>query len=98
MALLRISYRISIIPTKAITESPIYSLSFDESLNAVMQSCQMDVGIRHWDDVKNFIQTRYFDSKFLSNAEMLFEKVKESLTELDKGRSFQLSINGSSVN
>ena len=58
----------------------------------------MDVGIRHWDDVENFVQTRYFDSKFLSNAEMLFEKIKESLTELDEGRSFQLSIDGSSVN
>ena len=31
--------------TKATTESPFYSLSFDESLNAVMQICQMDVGI-----------------------------------------------------
>ena len=34
--------------TKAITESPFYSLSFDGSLNAVIQSCQMDVAIRDW--------------------------------------------------
>ena len=86
--------------TKAITESPFYSLSFDESLNAVIQSCQMDITIRDWDDVKNLVQTQYFDSKFLQrpNAEMLFEKIKEFLTELDESRLVQLSMDGPSVN
>ena len=51
--------------TKAITEPPFYSLSFDETLNAAIQSCQMDVGIRYWDNAKSLVQTRYFDSKFL---------------------------------
>ena len=41
--------------TKAITESPFYSLPYDESLNTVIQSCQMDVGIRYWDDMKNLV-------------------------------------------
>ena len=43
-----------------------------------MQSCQMNLGIRYWDDVKNLVQTQYFDSKFLQhpNAEMLFEKIE----------------------
>ena len=63
--------------TKARTESPFYSLLFHENLNAVMQSRQMNVGIRYWDDVKNLVQTQYFDSKFLQHlhAEMLFEKI-----------------------
>ena len=43
--------------TKAITESPFYSPSFDERLNAVVQSSQRDVGICYRDDVKNFVQT-----------------------------------------
>ena len=78
----------------------LYSLSYDESLNAVVQSCQIDVGICYWDDVKNLVQTRYFDSKFLQcpNAEMLFEKIKESLTELDESRLIRLSMDGPSVN
>ena len=65
-----------------------------------MQSCQMDVGIRFRDDVKNLVQTGYFDSKFLqhSNAEMLLEKIKESLTELDESRLIQLSMDSPSVN
>ena len=29
--------------------SPLYVLSFDESLNPVSQSCQMDCGVRYWD-------------------------------------------------
>ena len=43
-----------------------------------MQSCQMNLGIRYWDDVKNLVQTQYFDSKFLQhpNAEMLFEEIE----------------------
>ena len=86
--------------TKTITESPFYNLLFDESLSAVIQSCQMDVGICYWDDVKNLVQTRYFDSKFLQRptAVMLFEKIKESLTELDESRLIQLSVDGPSVN
>lgn len=43
--------------TKTLTESPIYSLLFDESLNPVMQSCYIDVGIRYWNDIKNLNET-----------------------------------------
>ena len=43
--------------TNAITESPFYNLSFDESLNAVIPSCQIDVAIRYLDKVKNLVQT-----------------------------------------
>ena len=85
--------------TKAIIEPPFYSLSFDETLNAVNQSCQMDVGIRYWDNAESLVQTRYFDSKFLQrpNAEILFEKIRESLTELHEDRLIQLSMDGPSV-
>ena len=85
--------------TKAIIEPPFYSLSFDETLNAVNQSCQMDVGIRYWDNAESLVQTRYFDSKFLQrpNTEILFEKIRESLTELHEDRLIQLSMDGPSV-
>ena len=60
----------------------------------------MDAGICYWDDVKNLVQTQYFDSNFLQhpNAEMLFEKIKESLAELDESRLIQLSMDSPSVN
>ena len=32
-----------------IKASPFYVLCFDESLNPILQSCQMDCGIRYWD-------------------------------------------------
>ena len=59
----------------------------------------MDVGIRYWDNAESLVQTRYFDSKFLQrpNAEILFEKIRESLTELHEDRLIQLSMDGPSV-
>ena len=52
------------------------------------------------DDVKNLAQTQYFDLNFLKrpNADILFEKVKESLTELDESRLIELFMGGPSVN
>ena len=60
----------------------------------------MDVDIHNWDDAKNLVQTQNFDSNFLKcpNAEMLFEKIKESLTELDESKLIQLSMDGPLVN
>ena len=65
-----------------------------------MQSCPIHVGIHYWDDIKNLVQTRYFDSKFLRhpNSEMLFEKIKKSFTELNESRLIQLSMDCPSVN
>ena len=51
---------------KSINNSSFYSLSFDESLNNVLQSCQMDINIRYWNEAKNVVGTRYLDSKFVS--------------------------------
>ena len=48
---------------KYIKLSPYFSVSFDESLNKISQSEQMDVHIRFWKD--GLVQTRYFDSQFM---------------------------------
>ena len=37
-----------------------FSLSFDESLNKVLHSGQMDVNIRYWNAGENLAETRYF--------------------------------------
>ena len=41
---------------------------FDESLNEVVQKCQMDLCVRYWDVNKSWAATRYFDSSFLGHA------------------------------
>ena len=51
---------------RSINNSSFYSLSFDESLNNVLQSFQMDINICYWNEAKNFVGTRYLDSKFVS--------------------------------
>ena len=48
-----------------INMSEFFTVSFDESMNAEMQNCQMDVAVRFWDKTRNQIATHYFDSKFI---------------------------------
>ena len=63
---------------EAINSSIYYSLSFDESLNSVEQKCQFDVNVRLWNECRNIVKTRYYDSKFLdrTDAENLFESIR----------------------
>ena len=62
----------------SIQNYPFYSLSFDESLNPVIQSCQMDTGISYWNETNNTVESRHIDSQFLQplNAKVLLEKSK----------------------
>ena len=85
---------------KSINNSSFYSLSFDESLNNVLQSCQMDINIRYWNEAKNVVETRYLDSKFVSrlNADNLFEQLEYVLKELSESKILHLSMDGPSVN
>ena len=41
----------------SIQNYPFYSLSFDESLNPVIQSCQMDAGISYWNETNNTVES-----------------------------------------
>ena len=41
--------------------------SFDESLNDVTQTCEIDLYVHFWDAVSNRVETRYFDSSFLGH-------------------------------
>ena len=45
--------------------SPFYTVTFDESLNSQVQTSQMDVGVRYWNNRKNIGETCYFDLKFM---------------------------------
>ena len=45
-----------------------YVISLDESLNRTQQQEQMDVIIHFWDNEKNKVCSRYFDSSFLGHT------------------------------
>ena len=63
-------------PREEINSSIYYSLSFDESLNSLEQKYQMDVNVRFWNECRNIVEIRYYDSKFLDrpNTENLFSR------------------------
>lgn len=85
---------------RTINSSPFYTLSFDESMNSVMQNCQMDVNIKFWDEMTGMVQTRYFDSQFLNrpNASNLLESIVTAKRELNDEKLLQLAMDGPTVN
>ena len=76
-----------------------YVISFDASLNRTQQE-QMDVIICFWDNEKNKVCSRYFDSNFLGNtsAQDLLESLQSLLTTLNPMGLVQLSMDGPSTN
>ena len=78
----------------------VYAISFDESLNRVLQSEQMDVIIRFGDNQGNKVCSRYFDSRFLGHAtaQDLLENLKSSLDKLNPAGLIQISMDGPNTN
>ena len=72
-------------------------ISFDESLNRTQQQEQMDMIICFWDDEKNKVCSRYFDSNFLGHTSAQ-DLLKSLLTTLKPMVLIQLSIEGPSTN
>ena len=75
-----------------------YVISFDESLNRTEQE-QMDVIICFWDNEKNKVCSRYFDSNFLghTSAQDLLKSLQSLPTTLNPMGLIQLSMDGPSV-
>ena len=80
-------------------------ISFDESLNHITQSCQMDLLLRYWDnhdqqDIGIRYWVRYWDSKFLghtTNKDLLIE-FNKSVDIINLSKIIQVSMDGPSVN
>ena len=85
---------------KYISSSPLYVVSFDESMNSVLQNEQMDVAIRFWNNSKKQSETRYLTSEFLNrpNAENLVNSLSSATKDLDQQNLLQISMDGPSVN
>ena len=84
---------------KYISSSPLYIVSFDESMNSVLENEQMDVAIRFLHNSKKQAKTRYLISKFLHrpNAENLVNLFSSALKHLDQENLLQLSMDGPSA-
>ena len=83
-----------------VEKSPYYVVSFDESLNKVTQTCQMDLIVRFWNDLSNEVEVRYLNSTFLGHSSALdirnhFNKETEIL---NLSRMLQISMDGPSTN
>ena len=51
-----------------IQKAGVFSVSFDESLNSVTQSSEMDIYVRYFDNVDNEVKVRYLGSSFMGHA------------------------------
>ena len=83
-----------------INASDINVYSFDESLNDVTQTSEMDLIVRYWDVNRSQVKSRYLGSSFLGHATHIdllrhFNKVTE---ELSFSKLYQISMDGPNVN
>ena len=74
-----------------------YVISFNESLNRTQQQEQIDIIICFWDNEKNKVCSRYFDSNFLSHTSAQ-DLLKSFLTTLNPMGLIQLFVDGPSTN
>jgi len=75
-------------------------VSFDESLNKVLQEEQMDLLLRFWDNELDRVVTRYFNSVFLGHtrAQDLLKMFKCGMGKLNMANMLQISMDGPSTN
>ena len=74
--------------------------SFDESLNDVTQTTEMDLYVRYWDPIENRVKVRYYDSPFLGHGTHtdLLNHFKSITNDLPSNKVYQVSMDGPSVN
>ena len=60
----------------------------------------MNPKVRFWNESRNIVKTRYYNSKFLEkpNAENLFESIKDETNALRQENFLQLAMDGPNVN
>ena len=85
---------------KNIVASPFCTISFDESMNRVLQNEQMDVQVRYWDVNTSIASTCYFDSQFLLRlyAQSLLDCLVQSINSLPVENFIQLCMDGPTTN
>ena len=85
---------------KEVGASDFYTVMFDESLNSVTQSSQMDILVRFWDNTTNAAKIRFWKTTYLGHAthKDLHDGFTKATADLDISKMVQLSMDGPSVN
>ena len=81
----------------SINKSPVYTLSFDESLNKVTQECEVDLIIRIWDD-DNMVKVWYLGSSFFAHSTAKELMTQGVTNKLAPEKLYQISMDGPKVN
>ena len=83
----------------SINKSPVYSLSFDESLHKVTQECEMGLMIRFWDDY-NMVKVRCLGPSVFGHsiAKDLMTQSEELASVLSPEKLYQVSMDRLKVN
>ena len=81
-------------------KSPKFVVSFDESLNKVTQTTQMDINIRYFDVDLMKVDEIYWHSNFLGTtaADDLLKSFENALEKLDVTKMVQVGMDGPKVN
>ena len=74
--------------------------SFDESLNQVNQTCEIDVYVRFWNVTELKVIIRFIGSAFFGHEthQNLLKHFHEVTKELDRSKLYQISMDGSILN
>ena len=72
-----------------------YVLMFDESLNSVCQSKQMDIHIRSWNHDKHEVESRYYTSVFMGHgtAEDMLSHFRSGIEGIPLKKVYQVGCN-----
>ena len=81
-------------------KSDIHVFSFDESLNDVTQTSEMDLYVRYWDVNASQVMYRYYGSSFLGHAmhKDLLKHFGEITKDLSSSKLYHMSMDGPNVN
>ena len=80
-----------------LTKLPV--VSFDESLNDVLQSCEMELLLRYFDSDNFTVKICYYNSRFFGHTthQDLLKQVNDRMKQLDVNKLLQISVDGLSV-
>lgn len=83
-----------------ITNTPYYTILFDESLNESVQQGQMDILVRFWSDEESKVVVRYLGSEFMgrSTANDVLITFLNGTKDVEKSKMLQVSSDGPNVN
>ena len=73
---------------------------FDESLNDVTQTTEIDLHVLYWEPIENSVKVRYYESTFLGHGTHtdLLNYFKSITTDLPSNKVCQVSMDGPNVN